>query len=30
MSRKVAPNLQYAALPYRRRADGVIEVMLIT
>jgi ADP-ribose pyrophosphatase YjhB (NUDIX family) len=30
MSRKAAPNLQYAALPYRRRADGVIEVMLIT
>jgi 8-oxo-dGTP pyrophosphatase MutT (NUDIX family) len=30
MNRKAAPNLQYAALPYRRRADGVIEVMLIT
>ena len=30
MSRKPAPNLQYAALPYRRRADGVFEVMLIT
>ncbi|HJZ42929.1 MAG TPA: NUDIX hydrolase [Hyphomicrobiaceae bacterium] len=30
MSRKPAPNLQYAALPYRQRADGVFEVMLIT
>jgi len=30
MSRKVTPSLQYAALPYRRRADGGIEVMLIT
>jgi ADP-ribose pyrophosphatase YjhB (NUDIX family) len=28
MSRKAA--LQYAALPYRRRADGGIEVLLIT
>ncbi len=25
-----APSLQYAALPYRRRADAAIEVMLIT
>lgn len=25
-----APRLQYAALPFRRRADAVIEVMLIT
>jgi 8-oxo-dGTP pyrophosphatase MutT (NUDIX family) len=30
MSRNAAPNLQYAALPYRRRADGVVEVMLVT
>jgi 8-oxo-dGTP pyrophosphatase MutT (NUDIX family) len=30
MSKKPAPNLQYAALPYRRRDDGVFEVMLIT
>jgi ADP-ribose pyrophosphatase YjhB (NUDIX family) len=30
MSRKDSPSLQYAALPYRRRADGVIEVLLIT
>jgi ADP-ribose pyrophosphatase YjhB (NUDIX family) len=30
MSRKASPRLQYAALPYRRRADGVIEVLLIT
>ncbi len=30
MSRKPAPSLQYAALPYRRRADGGIEVILIT
>jgi 8-oxo-dGTP pyrophosphatase MutT (NUDIX family) len=30
MSRKAAPRLQYAALPYRRRADGGIEVLLIT
>jgi 8-oxo-dGTP pyrophosphatase MutT (NUDIX family) len=30
MSRKPAPNLQYAALPYRQRADGIFEVMLIT
>ena len=30
MSRKAAPSLQYAALPYRRRRDGGIEVMLIT
>jgi ADP-ribose pyrophosphatase YjhB (NUDIX family) len=28
MSRK--PALQYAALPYRRRADGGVEVLLIT
>lgn len=30
MSPEPAPNLQYAALPYRRRADSIIEVMLIT
>jgi 8-oxo-dGTP pyrophosphatase MutT (NUDIX family) len=24
------PSRQYAALPYRRRADGVVEIMLIT
>lgn len=30
MSRKAAPSLQYAALSYRRRADGGIEVLLIT
>jgi 8-oxo-dGTP pyrophosphatase MutT (NUDIX family) len=30
MSPEPAPNLQYAALPYRRRADSTIEVMLIT
>ena len=30
MSKKTDSNLQYAALPYRRSADGVIEVMLIT
>jgi ADP-ribose pyrophosphatase YjhB (NUDIX family) len=30
MSRKAAASLQYAALPYRRRADGGIEVLLIT
>jgi 8-oxo-dGTP pyrophosphatase MutT (NUDIX family) len=30
MSKKPAPNLQYAALPYRRGADGIVEVMLIT
>jgi 8-oxo-dGTP pyrophosphatase MutT (NUDIX family) len=30
MSKKPAPNLQYAALPYRHRADGTIEVMLVT
>jgi ADP-ribose pyrophosphatase YjhB (NUDIX family) len=30
MSREATPSLQYAALPYRRRADGGIEVMLIT
>jgi hypothetical protein len=30
VTRKPAPNLQYAALPYRRRADGTIEVMLVT
>ena len=30
MSRKAAPRLQYAALPYRRRADGGIEILLIT
>jgi ADP-ribose pyrophosphatase YjhB (NUDIX family) len=30
MSGKPAPILQYAALPYRRLAGGVFEVMLIT
>jgi 8-oxo-dGTP pyrophosphatase MutT (NUDIX family) len=30
MSKKPAPNLQYAALPYRRRTDGILEVMLVT
>jgi len=30
MSRNAAPSLQYAALPYRRRADGIMEVMLVT
>ena len=30
MSRKATPSPQYAALPYRRRGDGGIEVMLIT
>jgi 8-oxo-dGTP pyrophosphatase MutT (NUDIX family) len=30
MSRKAEPNLQYAAPPYRRRAGGVIEVILVT
>ena len=30
MSKKPAPKLQYAALPYRRRADGIVEVMLVT
>jgi 8-oxo-dGTP pyrophosphatase MutT (NUDIX family) len=30
MSRKLARQLQYAALPYRRRADATIEIMLIT
>jgi 8-oxo-dGTP pyrophosphatase MutT (NUDIX family) len=30
MTRKPVPSLQYAALPYRRRADGIIEVMLVT
>jgi 8-oxo-dGTP pyrophosphatase MutT (NUDIX family) len=30
MSKKPAPNLQYAALPYRRRTDGIFEVMLVT
>jgi 8-oxo-dGTP pyrophosphatase MutT (NUDIX family) len=30
MSRKVPRNLQYAALPYRRAADGGIEILLIT
>ena len=30
MSRKPTPSPQYAALPYRRRTDGSIEVMLIT
>jgi len=27
---KSMPNLQYAALPYRRSEDGLIEVMLVT
>ncbi|HXF86848.1 MAG TPA: NUDIX hydrolase [Xanthobacteraceae bacterium] len=30
MNRKIAGNLQYAALPYRRTADGGIEILLIT
>lgn len=30
MSGQAALSLQYAALPYRRRADGAIEVMLVT
>ena len=30
MSKEPAPNLQFAALPYRRRDGGVFEVMLIT
>jgi 8-oxo-dGTP pyrophosphatase MutT (NUDIX family) len=30
MSRKPAFRLQYAALPYRRRTDGGIDVLLIT
>ena len=30
MRRKLAPSLQYAALPYRRRAGGILDVMLIT
>jgi len=30
MSRKRARHLQYAALPYRRRPDAMIEFMLIT
>jgi 8-oxo-dGTP pyrophosphatase MutT (NUDIX family) len=30
MSRKAKPSPQYAALPYRRRRDGAIEVLLIT
>jgi 8-oxo-dGTP pyrophosphatase MutT (NUDIX family) len=30
MSGEAPRSLQYAALPYRRRADGAIEVMLIT
>ena len=30
MSRKATPSPQYAALPYRRRGDGSIEVLLIT
>ncbi len=28
MSKEPPPNLQYAALPYRRRADGTFAVML--
>ena len=30
MSRKAAPRPQYGAVPYRRRADGGVEVLLIT
>jgi 8-oxo-dGTP pyrophosphatase MutT (NUDIX family) len=30
MSRKATAKLQYAALPYRRGADGSIEIMLVT
>ncbi len=30
MKKKVAGNLQYAALPYRRGVDGGIEILLIT
>jgi 8-oxo-dGTP pyrophosphatase MutT (NUDIX family) len=30
VSRKRASHLQYAALPYRRRSDASIEIMLIT
>ena len=30
MSSMVAPSQQYAALPYRRLADGILEVMLVT
>jgi len=30
VSRKAAPSMQYGALPYRRRAGGGIEVLLIT
>jgi ADP-ribose pyrophosphatase YjhB (NUDIX family) len=30
MSRKASPRVQYAALPYRRRPGGAIEVLLIT
>jgi 8-oxo-dGTP pyrophosphatase MutT (NUDIX family) len=30
MSKNTASNVQYAALPYRRRQDGVLEVLLIT
>jgi 8-oxo-dGTP pyrophosphatase MutT (NUDIX family) len=30
MNREKAPNLQYAALPYRRLGNAAIEVMLIT
>ena len=30
MSSKPDSNIQYGAVPYRRRADGVIEVMLLT
>ena len=30
MSKGKAPHIQYAALPYRRLANAVIEVMLIT
>jgi hypothetical protein len=29
MSRRAEPNLQYAVPPYRRRADGVMEIMLV-
>ncbi len=30
MSAAASSKIQYAALPYRRRADGVVEVMLVT
>ena len=30
MSKNPGLTLQYAALPYRRRADGILEVLLVT